>query len=95
MNNWIHEYPRPQLKRNSFLSLNGVWQLNGRDIEVPFPPQSKRSLWKGEVPDNYPELQPRLCIAFCNWLPVLIFFVRACFERKNNNIYGDSIYEYR
>ena len=38
-------YPRPQLKRNSFLSLNGKWSLvteNGqrRDICVPYPPES-------------------------------------------------------
>ena len=52
MKNWSSEYPRPQLKRDSFLSLNGEWQLNGRRIEIPFPPQSGRSLWKGEVPDT-------------------------------------------
>ncbi len=34
------EYPRPQLKRDSFMNLNGVWDLNGHDVLVPFPPQS-------------------------------------------------------
>ena len=34
------KYPRPQMKRESFYSLNGLWQLNGRDITVPFAPQS-------------------------------------------------------
>ena len=28
------EYPRPQLKRNSFFSLNGVWQLNDLSINI-------------------------------------------------------------
>ena len=26
-NNILPEYPRPQLKRNSFLNLNGPWQF--------------------------------------------------------------------
>jgi len=33
-------YPRPQLRRNSYYSLNGIWD-NG--ITVPFPPQSRLS----------------------------------------------------
>ena len=38
-------YPRPQLKRNSFLSLNGKWTLildKGQrlSINVPYPPES-------------------------------------------------------
>ena len=46
-------YPRPQLRRNSFFSLDGLWdfsaQPNGKEavfdrrIRVPFPPQSKLS----------------------------------------------------
>ena len=46
-----NEYPRPQLKRDSFLNLNGYWDyavsLSGRipsgfpyKIQVPFPPES-------------------------------------------------------
>ncbi len=50
MNSWQNEYPRPQLKRASFLSLNGVWRVNGQNIRIPFPPQSRLSGWKGEVP---------------------------------------------
>ena len=43
-----NEYPRPQLKRNSFLCLNGKWELkcNGEswgDILVPYPPESALS----------------------------------------------------
>ena len=40
-----HVYPRPQMKRDSFVCLNGVWELsvNGGAWErvlVPFPPES-------------------------------------------------------
>ena len=40
------EYPRPQLKRNSFFCLNGPWQfsINGTgvgEILVPYPPESR------------------------------------------------------
>ena len=46
------EYPRPMLRRDSYLCLNGVWEFdvitkknpikNGK-IKVPFPPESRRS----------------------------------------------------
>ena len=50
----LPEYPRPQLRRESFLNLNGVWQyavstLNSEpeeydgDIVVPFPLESELS----------------------------------------------------
>jgi len=52
MNDWMNEYPRPQLRRESFFSLNGVWQVNGQNIRVPYPPQSKLSGWIGDVPDT-------------------------------------------
>jgi len=45
---WLAEYPRPQLKRDSFFPLNGTWQLNGKPIEVPFPPESRLSGYTGE-----------------------------------------------
>ena len=43
-----NEYPRPQLKRNSFLCLNGKWELrcNGEswgEILVPYPVESQLS----------------------------------------------------
>lgn len=43
------EYPRPQMKRDSYFSLNGRWKLNGEDIFVPFPPQSNLSCYKKTV----------------------------------------------
>ncbi len=56
------EYPRPQLRRDSYLPLNGTWQLSLKkgdtvckigEIRVPFPPESRlsgieRPLKKGE-----------------------------------------------
>ena len=44
-------YPRPQLKRDSYVNLNGVWQLNGREILVPFCPESPLS----GIGKHYPE----------------------------------------
>lgn len=43
------EYPRPQLRRTSFFSLNGQWELNHKKIEVPYPPQSDLSGYKKHV----------------------------------------------
>lgn len=46
---WEKEYPRPQLRRTHFLSLNGEWVLNGSKIKMPYPPQSKRSGYEGII----------------------------------------------
>jgi hypothetical protein len=47
---WQAEYPRPQMRRASFFSLDGEgWLLNGRPIRVPFPPQSTLSGYTGEI----------------------------------------------
>jgi len=59
---WETEYPRPQMKRESFISLSGEWELYTEskkcegfigNIKVPFPPESRlsgigRELKKGE-----------------------------------------------
>ena len=42
-------YPRPQLKRESYVNLNGDWSLNKKAIEIPFAPQSRLSGYEGEV----------------------------------------------
>lgn len=39
------EYPRPQLRRESFFNLNGKWLANENEIIVPFPPESPASDW--------------------------------------------------
>lgn len=44
-----NQYPRPQMKRDSYLNLNGLWKLNGEDIRVPFPPQATLSSYKDKV----------------------------------------------
>lgn len=49
---WTREYPRPQLRRSSFYCLNGQWLLDGRPIEVPYPPQSALSGFEGPVPEE-------------------------------------------
>ena len=43
------QYPRPQMKRDNWQSLNGIWQLNGTPIRVPFPPQSDLSGYNGKI----------------------------------------------
>ena len=43
------EYPRPQLKRSNWMSLNGEWKLNHGTCLVPFPPQSELSGYKKHV----------------------------------------------
>ncbi len=49
---WAEEYPRPQMKRDSYLSLCGVWNLSVEkkgvvtplsDITVPFSPETRLS----------------------------------------------------
>lgn len=45
-------YPRPQLRRNSYLNLNGTWELDGMKIQIPFAPQSRLSEYAGTVGDK-------------------------------------------
>ena len=47
--NWNLDYPRPQLRRDSFFPLDENWTLNGRPIRVPWPPQAERSGYHGPV----------------------------------------------
>lgn len=48
---WDRYYPRPQLRRDSFFPLNGGWTLNGRPIQIPWPPQAPLSGYSGDVGD--------------------------------------------
>ena len=41
------KYPRPQLRRASWQSLNGIWELDGHNIRVPFPPESLLAEYEG------------------------------------------------
>ncbi len=45
-------HPRPQMRRDHWRSLDGVWQLDGRPIRVPYPLQAPLSGWTGEVGDE-------------------------------------------
>ncbi len=49
-------YPRPQLKRNSFYNLNGLWDFTvcekDFEITVPFPPESMLSGLDMEIPSG-------------------------------------------
>ena len=45
-------YPRPQLKREAYVILNGTWKLDGRDIEIPFAPQSRLAKYEGAIGDE-------------------------------------------
>ena len=47
------EYPRPQMKRGNWMSLNGMWKLDGDHIRVPFPPQSQLSNYGKKVKDTF------------------------------------------
>ena len=46
------EYPRPQMRRSSYQSLCGTWELNGSPIRVPYPPQSALSGYGKKVGKN-------------------------------------------
>ncbi|MBP5384409.1 MAG: glycoside hydrolase family 2 [Lachnospiraceae bacterium] len=43
-------YPRPQFKRDSYISLNGTWEDG---VLVPFPPESVLSGYRGDDPSRH------------------------------------------
>ena len=45
-------YPRPQLKRAAYVILNGTWKLDGKNVEIPFAPQSRLSGFDGTIGDE-------------------------------------------
>ncbi len=49
MSSWHTRYPRPQLRRDSFLPLLDGWSLNGHPITLPFCPESLLSGYEGEL----------------------------------------------
>ena len=49
-NKWM-SYPRPQMRRDGFKIINGVWKLNGKNIRIPFAPQSGLSGYEEKVGD--------------------------------------------
>ena len=49
MSEWKTYYPRPQMRRDSFLPLLDGWKLNGNPITMPFCPESLLSGYEGEL----------------------------------------------
>ena len=49
MSSWQTRYPRPQLRRDSFLPILEGWTLNGNPIKLPFCPESLLSGYEGEL----------------------------------------------
>jgi len=49
MSSWQNRYPRPQMRRDSFLPLLAGWKLNGNPIKLPFCPESLLSGYEGEL----------------------------------------------
>lgn len=54
-------YPRPQMKREKYMLLNGKWKLDQQDIRIPFPPQSLLSGYKGKI-GNHLIYETTFCI---------------------------------
>lgn len=73
MNNYINLYPRPQFKRESFKSLDGIWGLNDNFIEVPFPKESEIS--------KYPNKEHEEVLEYKKY-----FIIDNNFHNKNNRL---------
>ncbi len=52
MSSWHNCYPRPRMKRGSFLPLSEGWTLNGNPITLPFCPESLLSGYEGVLDDT-------------------------------------------
>ena len=93
-------YPRPQLKRDSFFSLNGKWEIEtdkGREeILVPFPPESMLS-GVGRIIDENPKYTYRRSFKLPNGFVrdrVLLHFGavdQACEVKLNGKIIGAHV----
>ena len=46
------DYPRPQMRRDKYCMLNGIWKCNGSDILVPFAPQAPLSGYGKKAEDK-------------------------------------------
>ncbi len=46
------EYPRPQMRREHWQSLNGIWDLDGYSVRVPFPPESILAEYGGTIKES-------------------------------------------
>ncbi|MBQ2982198.1 MAG: glycoside hydrolase family 2 [Lachnospiraceae bacterium] len=48
-----NKHPRPQMKRDNYKIINKGWTLDGKNIRVPFPPQSLLSGYEDMVTDEF------------------------------------------
>jgi len=101
-------YPRPQFERDSYFSLDGEWDFSFFDeeeipirfphkINVPFPPQAKRSGIKKKVKDSFwyqkrftlPEgfMKDRLILHFGAVDQVARVFMNGCFIGEHEGGY--------
>lgn len=46
------KHPNPQLYRENWYSLNGMWELDGSAIRVPFVPESRLSGYSGDIQEK-------------------------------------------
>ncbi len=46
------KHPRPQFCREEWYSLNGMWELDGHPIRVPFVPESRLSGYQGNIKES-------------------------------------------
>ena len=51
MKDFWTNHPNPMMKRDKWVSLNGIWKLNVSSITVPYPPQSELSGYDRETED--------------------------------------------
>lgn len=58
----MNNYPRPQLKRDSFFSLNGTWLMNGIEVNVPSCRQEKKLHYEKHF--NYVKKNDRVILHF-------------------------------
>ena len=52
MSAWKEYYPRPQMRRDSFLPLMDGWKLNENPIQLPFCPESLLGGYEGNLGDT-------------------------------------------
>lgn len=74
MENVWQEYPRPQMKRDNWMSLNGIWELDGKSVRVPFPPESVLAEYTGEVKEQMTYVKRFRCAQIQNGKRCLLHF---------------------
>ncbi len=96
---WNTHYPRPQFRRNSFLSLNGEWTLSGSSIQIPFSPQSRLSGYDGKIgdelryirtftlPDGFSDRSKRIRLHFGAVDQIAEIYINSCLVMRHEGGY--------